>query len=262
MSQSTSLSSPFRRPFRRWLGFDVRTGLILLILFTVVRFGLVMEANVSRSYALVSVFFVVMALTPLVLLGREGRARIGMSGSPRPLRLLLALFAGAACCGLLILSAEWLFGPGDDNAFRYIAGTYAGLPSPMDDQTRLILFLVFASIGMTFSPIGEELFYRGLVHECFSGWLGHGRAAVVDASAFAVVHLAHFGLIWRATEWTLLPGPAVWWICGLFVTGLVFFQARRAGGSVIGAIVAHAGFNLAMTGWIFYGVLPGAAHVA
>ena len=248
----------FRRPFRRWLGFDVRTGLILLALFTVVRFGLVMEANVSQSYALVSVFFVVMALTPLILLGRAGRAWIGMWGSPRPLRLLVALCAGAACCGLMVLSAEGLFGAGDDNAFHYIAGTYAGLPSPMDDQTRLILFLVFALIGMTFSPIGEELFYRGLIHECFSGRLGQGRAAIVDASAFAVVHLAHFGLVWRAAGWTLLPGPAVWWVCGLFVTGLVFFQSRRAGGSLLGAILAHAGFNLAMTGWIFYGVLPGA----
>lgn len=258
MFESTRPFRLFRRPFYRWLGFDARSGLILLALFTVVRFGLVMEANVSRSYALVSVFFVVMALTPLILLGRDGRARIGMTGLPRPLRLLLALFVGAACCGLMILSAEWMFGAGDDNSFRYIAGTYAGLPPAMDDQTRLILFLVFASIGMTFSPIGEELFYRGLVHECFSSRLGQGRAALVDASAFAVVHLAHFGLIWRSTGWTLLPGPAAAWVCGLFVTGLVFSLARRAGGSIFGAIVAHAGFNLAMTGWIFYGILPGA----
>lgn len=258
MSDTQSLSPAFRRPFRGWAGFDVRTGLILLILFSLVRFGLVMQANVSRSYALVSIFFVVMALTPLVLLGGEGRARIGIRGGSGLMPLLLALFAGAACCGLMILGAEWLFGSGDDNAFRYIAGTYAGLPSPMDDQTRLILFLVFASIGMTFSPIGEELFYRGLVHECFTGRLGEGRAAVVDASAFAVVHLAHFGLVWRAAGWTLLPGPAVWWVCGLFVAGVIFFWSRRASSSIMGSIVAHAGFNLAMTGWIFYGVLPGA----
>jgi membrane protease YdiL (CAAX protease family) len=250
--------SPFRSPFRRWLKFDVRTGLILLALFTVVRFGLVLEANVSRSYALVSVFFVVMAATPLVLLGPEGRRRIGLTWPARPAHLLSALVAGGLCCGALIASAGWLFGAGDDNAFHYIAGTYAGLPSPMDDQTRLILFLVFAAIGMTFSPIGEELFYRGLVHESFVGRFGEPRAAMIDAAAFALVHLAHFGLIWRVTGWTLLPGPAIWWVCGLFVTGLVFFWSRRASGSVTGAVVAHAGFNLVMTGWIFYGVLPGA----
>lgn len=258
MTDISRPSPPFRSPFRRRLRFDVQTGLILLALFTVVRFGLVLEANVSRSYALVSMFFIVMAVTPLVLLGREGRRRIGMTWPDRPAHLLSALLAGGLCCAVMIASAEWLFGTGDDNAFRYIAGTYAGLPSPMDDQTRLILFLVFAAIGMTFSPIGEELFYRGLVHESFTGRLGEGRATMIDAAAFALVHLAHFGLIWQVTGWAFLIGPAIWWVCGLFVTGLVFSQARRAGGSILGAIVAHAGFNLAMTGWIFYGVLPGA----
>ena len=258
MTDARATSPLFRPPFRRWLGLNVRTGLILLGLFTAVRFGLVMQANVTQSYALVSVFFVVMALTPLVLLARDGRRRIGMIWPARPMRLLSALLAGVLSCCLMIVSAELLFGAGDDNAFVYISGTYAGLPSPMDDQTRLILFLVFAGIGMTFSPIGEELFYRGLVHESFTGRLGEARAAVVDSAAFALVHLAHFGLIWRAAGWTLLPGPALWWICGLFVTGLVFFWARRASGSILGAIYAHAGFNLAMTGWIFYGVLPGA----
>lgn len=258
MTDISRPTPPFRSPFRRRLGFDVRTGLILLALFTIVRFGLVLEANVSRSYALVSVFFIVMAVTPLVLLGREGRRRIGMTWPARPALLLSALLAGGLCCGVMIVSAEWLFGSGDDNAFRYIAGTYAGLPSPMDDQTRLILFLVFAGIGMTFSPVGEELFYRGLVHESFAARLGEGRAAMVDAAAFALVHLAHFGLIWRVAGWAFLPGPAIWWVGGLFFTALVFYWSRRASGSIVGAIVAHAGFNLAMTGWIFYGVLPGA----
>lgn len=262
MTDRIRLASPFRSPFARWLRFDVRTGLLFLALFTVVRFGLVLEANVSRSYALVSLCFVlcfvVMAVLPLALLRQEGRRRIGMVWPVRPAHLLTALLAGGLCCGAMILSAGWLFGSGDDNAFHYIAGTYAGLPSPMDDQTRLILFLVFAAIGMTFSPIGEELFYRGLVHECFAGPLGERRAAVVDASAFALVHVAHFGLVWRAGGWALLPGPTVWWVCGLFVTGLIFVWSRRASGSIMGAIVAHAGFNLAMTGWIFYGVIAGA----
>lgn len=254
----TASPSPVRSLFRPWLGLDLRTGLVLLLLFSLARLGLVLEANVSRSYALVSIFFLIMAATPVVLLTKAGRRRIGMNWPTRPAWLPPALIAGALCCGLMVISAETLFGAGDDNAFRYIAGTYAGLPSPMDDQTRLILFLVFAAIGMTFSPIGEELFYRGLVHETFAGRFGEWRAAAIDAAAFALVHIAHFGLIWRAGGWTFLPGPAAWWVSGLFVTGLVFFWFRRASGSVAGAIFAHAGFNLAMTAWIFYGVLAGA----
>lgn len=229
--------------------------MILLGLFSAARFGLVMQANVTKSYAFVSLLFVVMALTPVILLTPGGRRRIGMVRPDRLVGLAAALLVGGFCCAVLIVSAGAPFGPGDANAFVYIAGTYAGLPSPMDDQTRLILFLVFATIGMTFSPIGEELFYRGLIHETFVRRLGDGRAAVVDASAFAVVHLAHFGLVWRAAGWTFLPAEALWWVGGLFATGLAFSWARRASGSIIGAIIAHAGFNLAMTAWIFYRVL-------
>lgn len=244
----------FRRPFRSWLGLDVRTGLILLVVFSAVRFALVMQANVTKNYGLVSLLFVAMALAPLILLTRSGRRRIGIR-PPSPLGLVAGLVVGMACCILMAVSAGLLFGAGDANAFVYVAGTYAGLPDPMDDQTRLILFLVFALIGMSFSPIGEELFYRGLVHETFVQRLGERRAALVDAGAFALVHLSHFGLVWGASGWRLLPGPALWWVVGLFATALVFTWARRISRSVFGAVAAHAGFNLIMTAWTFYGVL-------
>jgi membrane protease YdiL (CAAX protease family) len=244
----------FRRPFRRWFAFDVRTGLILLALFGMTRFALVMMANVTRDYGLVSVFFLAMALTPLLLLTRSGRARIGLNWRPRLKGLGLGVLLGAGCCAAMIATAALLFGQGEDNAFVYVARTYSALPDGMSDSLRLIMFAVFALIGMTFSPIGEELFYRGLVHESFVARLGEHRAALVDAAAFAIVHLAHFGLVWRAAGWALLPLPALWWLCGLFATALAFTWARRASGSILGAVAAHAAFNLVMTAWIFYGL--------
>ncbi|AYG94405.1 CPBP family intramembrane metalloprotease [Brevundimonas naejangsanensis] len=254
---SSNLDAPaadFRRPFRGWLAFNVRTGLILLALFGVTRFALVMLANVTRDYGLVSFFFIAMALTPLLLLTRSGRVRIGLNWRPRLTGLGLGVLLGAGCCVVLIATAGLLFGPGDDNAFTYVAGTYSALPDRMSDTLRLIMFAVFALIGMTFSPIGEELFYRGLVHESFVAGLGENRAALVDAAAFALVHLAHFGLVWRGTGWALLPLPALWWLCGLFAAALAFTWARRASGSILGAVAAHAAFNLVMTAWIFYGL--------
>lgn len=246
---------PFRPLFRRWLSFSVATGLIWLTLVSAARFGLVMQANVTNNYGPVSVLFVVMAIAPLILLTGEGRRQIGMV---RPTSLggaAAGFFLGALACAAMVVTAGLLFGSGDSNAFVYISGTYSGVPSLMDDRTRLILFAVFALIGMTFSPIGEELFYRGLVHQTLTGRVGEGRASLLEAGAFALVHLAHFGLIWRTTGWTFLVGPAIWWVAGLFVTGLIFSWARRASGSILGAILAHAGFNLTMTAWIFYGVL-------
>ena len=239
----------------RWLSLDVRSGWILLALFSVVRIGFVLQANVTRSYGLVSMFFVIMALTPLVLLSPPGRRRIGLNWRPRFRGLITGMMLGASCCAAMLLTAHVLFGSGDDNAFVYIAGTYTGLPSAMSDTERLIFFGVFALIGMTFSPIGEELFYRGIIHECFAVRMGEWRAGCIDAAAFALVHLAHFGLVWRGAGFEFLPLPALWWLCGMFMTALVFNWSRRASGSLIGAVAAHSSFNLLMTGWIFFVVV-------
>jgi uncharacterized protein len=256
MDSQAAASPAFLRPaFRGWLGLDPRSGLLLLGLFSVARVVLVLQANATGSYALVSLLFVLMALTPPLLLGRLGRERIGLSWRLRPLGLLAGIMVGASCCAAMIVSAHVLFGLGQDNAFVYVAGSYSGLPPAMGHSERLILFGVFALIGMTLSPIGEELFYRGFVHECFAGKLGEGRSACIDAGAFALVHLAHFGLIWTAVGWTLLPLPALWWVFGMFVTALAFNWSRRASGSVVGAVAAHSAFNLTMTAWIFFGLL-------
>ncbi|HEX8468034.1 MAG TPA: CPBP family glutamic-type intramembrane protease [Allosphingosinicella sp.] len=256
MDSQAAAPPAFLRPaFRGWLGLDSRSGWILLGLFSSVRVFLVLNANATRNYALVTLLFVVMALTPLLLLDLRGRARIGLTWRLRPYGLLMGIMLGATCCAAMILSANLLFGIGEDNAFVYVAGSYSGLPPVMSDAQRLILFGVFALIGMTCSPIGEELFYRGLVHECFAGKAGEGGAACIDAAAFAIVHLAHFGLVWTAAGWVLLPLPALWWLCGMFVAALAFNWSRRASGSVLGAVAAHAAFNLLMTAWIFYGIL-------
>ena len=256
MDSQAAAPPAFLRPaFRGWLGLDAKSGWILLGLFSFARVALVLLANVTRSYALVSVLFVVMALTPLLLLGRLGRQRIGLTWRLRPSGVLFGIVLGASCCAAMIVSSNVFFGLGEDNAFVYVAGSYSGLPPVMSDAERLILFGIFALVGMTFSPIGEELFYRGLVHECFAGRAGEGRAACIDAAAFAVVHLAHFGLVWSATGWVLLPLPALWWLCGMFITALAFNWSRRASGSILGAVAAHSSFNLLMTAWFFFGIL-------
>jgi membrane protease YdiL (CAAX protease family) len=41
----------------------------------------------------------------------------------------------------------------------------------------------------------------------------------------------------------------------MFLSSLVFYAFRKLTGSILGAIVAHASFNLVMNFAIFYGVL-------
>ncbi|MGI4736228.1 MAG: CPBP family intramembrane glutamic endopeptidase, partial [Janthinobacterium lividum] len=119
----------------------------------------------------------------------------------------------------------------------------------------LSYFLVFSATSMVSSPIGEELFYQGVVHECFAPSMGDKKAALVDSAAFALVHLAHFGLVYLPGGWRLLLGPALLWVASLFGTCLLFSVARTQSGSVLGAIVAHAFFNLTMNYFIFYHIL-------
>ena len=122
-------------------------------------------------------------------------------------------------------------------------------------REKQIYFLIYALAGMTFSPIGEELLYRGMIHGSFATRLGEQRASLIDSLAFSLTHLAHFGIVYVAGVWTFLVFPGFLWV--LFYEGisLCFFVCKEKTGSLLGAILCHAGFNLAMTYFIFYHIL-------
>lgn len=244
-----------RYPFRRFLGSGVRTGVLLLVIFGLLRVALVLQANVTGSYQVVSFVFVAMAVLPWVVLTREGRRKIGIIRPSRWRWVLPAAVAGVTVLLAVYAAATALWGRTVENPFAYIASTYSSVPDSPSDTDRLIYFIIYAVIGMLFSPIGEEVLYRGFAHESLACRLGNRGAAVVDAGAFAVTHLAHFGIVYIAGAWTFLPLPAVLWVIAMFLSSLVFYAFRVLTGSILGAIVAHAAFNLAMNFVIFYGVL-------
>lgn len=249
---SESLSREAVRPaFHGVLPLTPRTGILLLVVFGVVRVALVLQANVTGSYNVVSIVFVAMALLPWILLTREGRRRIGLTRPTRWWALPVALIAGAAACVVVVGVVALFWGSTLQNPFVYIGSTYSNIPADPSPDDLVISFVIYAAIGMLVSPIGEELLYRGLAHEAIASRWGHRRAAVVDAGAFAITHLAHFGVVYVAGAWSFLPVPALVWVAAMFAVSLLFYAHRRLAGSVSGAIVAHAGFNLAMSGAIF-----------
>lgn len=244
-----------RALIRRFLGFDVRTGILLLVVFGLVRIALVLQASVTGSYQLVSVVFVAIAVLPWIVLTREGRRKIGIVRPSRWRWMLPAAVAGVTALLAVYAAATALWGRTVENPFAYIAGTYTNVPDSPSDTDRLTYFIIYAVIGILVSPIAEELLYRGLAHESLASRLGNRGAAVVDAGAFAITHLAHFGIVYVAGAWTFLPLPALLWVVAMFLSSLFFYAFRLLTGSILGAIVAHAAFNLAMTYVIFYGVL-------
>lgn len=255
MSHASVLPKQYFKAFvSSWLRFDVKTGSLLLAVFSTVRFALVLHANVAKSYQVVALVFVAMMLLPFLLLTRAGRRQIGLVLPARWWGVLLGGLLGVVSCIVLFYVASFCFGLTESNPLVYIARTYK-VPSVLHADTRRLYFLIYAGTSMLFSPIGEELFYRGLVHECFAASMGNRRATLLDSAAFAVVHLAHFGLVYSTQGWRFLAWPSLLWVISLFVSCLLFSVGRAKSGSVLGAMAAHALFNVTMSYFIFYHIL-------
>ena len=141
------------------------------------------------------------------------------------------------------------------NWFVYIAKSYSASGIILTDSNRLTYFLIYSVTGMTFSPIGEELFYRGIVHGSFAGQFGEQKASIFDSLAFAITHLAHFGIVYVLGGWQFLFIPALLWMSGMFLSSRIFFICKEKTGSILGAILSHAAFNLTMMYFIFFHIL-------
>jgi len=240
------------RPFwRRLFPAPWVLGMLLVLLWGVPRFVLVLGANMTGSYQQVSLIFASMWLTPFIFLSAAGRQRMGWRRPQNPRWLLYGLFIGLGFFLLMLMAAIILFGTGPENWFTYIGRSYR-LPAEMSDADRLVFFLIYASVSMTFSPVGEELFYRGVIHECFAGRWGDKTASVLDSLAFSLTHLAHFGIVFLNGQWSFLLVPALLWVAFLFFISRLFFRARKESGSILGAIITHAGYNLGMAFGILY----------
>jgi len=106
--------------------------------------------------------------------------------------------------------------------------------------------------GMTFSPIGEELFFRGIIHSSFAKSIGEKKASIVDGAAFALTHILHFGLVFINNKCYFFTVPTIIWVTSMFLVSLLFFTFRKYSESILGAIIAHSAFNLGMIYCIFY----------
>jgi membrane protease YdiL (CAAX protease family) len=221
-------------------------GVFLILLFGIPRFILVLNASMTGQNQWVSIIFTLMVFTPLIFLRKAGRRDMGLRKSTRPLWLVWGFLLGCGICLFLFVISRLIYGLESANPFVYIASvTTTG-------DTSLVYFLIYLVIMMTFSPIGEELFYRGVIHQAFKAELGDKKAAVIDSAAFALTHLAHFGIVYLAGAWKFLPLPALIWISAMFLTCLVFNRVRNESGSILGAILTHAGFNFGMGFLMFY----------
>ena len=234
--------------WRRWLplpwAFTLALGLVLAAMRVVGVLGPV------QWRWLLPLGFVVMAVLPWLLMTAPGRRSIGLRRATDRRFYALALAAGCAAalaCGLLGVG---LFGIGADNWFVSIANNYR---NTLDTRGLALwqLHLFFTLPACLFSPLGEEIFFRGLLHSALQERFGARVAAVSEASLFGLVHVCHHGLWLAATGWMFRPVSGVLWMLLMFGTALMFSALRQRSGSLGPAIVAHASFNGAMNVFIF-----------
>jgi uncharacterized protein len=240
------------RPFwNRFFTFNWKFGLFLIIIVCVPRFILVLNANASGNYGSIGLIMTISAIAPFIFLSKYGRKKIGITNPKKYNWLLIAFASGLIASFLLYFLGHTLYGKSYENWYNYIGKSYK-IPTGINQNDKKILFTIMAFTGMTFSPIGEELFFRGIVHSSFEKSIGGKKASIVDSSAFALTHISHFGLVFVNNKWNFFTTPTIIWVLSMFLVSLLFFIFRKHSVSILGAIICHAAFNLGMIYCIFY----------
>lgn len=192
---------------------------------------------------------VVMAALPWVLLDGAGRAACGLK-RPRTWRVLGPAAALGALAALSGMALGWaLFANGPDHWFVSVANSFKAQPTPGFALWQL--HLMFTLPGMLFSPVGEEIFFRGLMQRTLENHWSSRAATAVEAVWFGAVHLIHHGIVLSAMGWSFRPLSGLLWFGLMVAVSLLFAALRRHGDSVLPAVVAHSAHNLAMNVCIF-----------
>ena len=231
------------RPFwGRFFSYNWKFGLFLILFICIPRFILVLNANSGGNNGYIGLIMTLSAIAPFLFLTKLGRNQIGITKPKKYKWLFSALLAGLIVSLLLHFIGQILYYHSFQNWYQYIGKSL--------DKSKG--FAIIASMGMIFSPIGEELFFRGIVHTSFSKSIGEKKASLVDSSAFALTHISHFGLVFINNKWDFYLIPTLIWVASMFFGSLLFIAFRKKVGSILGAIVCHAAFNFGMTYCIFY----------
>lgn len=231
--------------------FNWKFGLFLILVVCTPRFMLVLNANSSGDYSYIGVIMVISAILPFVFLSKYGRKNIGITKSKSYKWLLISFVSGLILSILLYFLGESLFGNSYENWYSYIGKSY-NIPAGINNHDKAIIFALMAFSGMTFSPVGEELFFRGIVHSSFAKSVGEKKATIINSSAFAITHISHFGLVFAFNQWHFLAIPTLVWTLSMFLVSILFTVFKKYTGSILGAMICHSAFNLGMIYCIFY----------
>ncbi|MDR2269570.1 MAG: CPBP family intramembrane metalloprotease [Sphingobacterium sp.] len=251
MNSTFYMQSYLRGFWKNYINFNWKFGLFLILMICVPRFILVLQANQNADYRFIGAIMVLSFIIPFVFLSRLGLKAIGLNRPKNFSWLVAAFLVGSIYAYLLFLLGETLYQASYQNWYVYIGQSY-NIPNSITVEAKKQMFLIMAGTGMLFSPFGEELYYRGIVHESFVPRFGNRGASIIDSLAFALTHIAHFGLVYVQGDWHFLFVPALIWFLSMYFVSRLFYFFKIKSGAIWGAISCHAAFNLSMIYCIFY----------
>jgi len=190
-----------------------------------------------------------MMFLPWLMLSPHGRYQIGLKLPERGPHMLVGMLVGAAAAALCFLIGTLLYGSSSEHWFVSVARLYGEHPAP--GASLLQLHLTFTIAACLFSPIGEEIFFRGFLQKVLEQRMSRTGATHAQSGLFALVHLCHHGIMVTAAGLVLLPVSAALWVVLMFASAWAFSWLRQASDSLLPAIAAHAAFNATMNSFIF-----------
>lgn len=192
---------------------------------------------------------VLMAATPWLLLTASGRAQAGIQKPNRMHWLAVAPFVGAAASAACFAIGYLLFERTGDNWFVSIGNSFRAQPTP--NFSLIQLHLMFTIPAVIFSPIGEEIYFRGVLQRALETRCSPRLSSVLESGWFGAAHLIHHGLVLTAAGLAFRPVSGTLWFLLMTLLSLAFAALRKASDSVAPAILAHSAFNATMNFFIF-----------
>jgi membrane protease YdiL (CAAX protease family) len=237
------------RPF--WRGIFRQAWILLAVLFLLLgalrAYGLLGPAEARM---LIMLGFFLMWFLPFIFFSREGRTAMGMARVEKKGWILWGILLGLAGGFAVYALGCLLFGNSENNWYISLLNSYQ-IDGTMREMGTLPLFLIFTGPAILFSPVGEEFFFRGMIHESVREAGFPRAAAIVNALAFAAVHLLHHGIFLGDAGLRILPVSGLIWFLLMMGASWSFTQCRLRSGSIWPAVLAHAAFNLSMNTAIF-----------
>lgn len=205
----------------------------------------------ESNYKYVMLGFIIMWLIPIVFLNKNGRNKIGIRKSANKLWFMLSPLFGILSAFIVFLIGFLIYKNSSDNWFVTIGNAYFSDPK-MFHIPKFTLFIIFTIPAILFSPVGEELFFRGLIHESIKVKWNNKIATIINSALFGLVHFLHHGILNKGGSIQIFWVSGLIWVGLIFLCSNVFTLIRYKTESIWPSVIAHLFFNLTMNFTIFY----------